>query len=273
MGNNTIAVFSIVKNEADYIGYSIMSMLDHVDAFYYYDGNSTDGTIEIIEYIKTKYDKQNKIHLFKNKDCKDLQGDYVRLWNELLSEIKEDFCFYCHPDMISINAEKIKEKFNLDTIRYTVNMVSFAGTKRDKIITAGREKKWATIYRNDLGLHFAGYYGAVEEDFYFSAITGNEHIFYDMLEYLPYKIVNTDLILYHYCDCKPCKRRLDRMVSVLKNTNPTRSEEEIKSMAVTHPRIHFNNGVWNRVKFEFIKNDKELPVVFEKYKEFESLKK
>ena len=203
----SIGTFIIIKNESEYVGYSIMSVLDQVDEMVFADGKSTDGTLEIIDYIKRKYDKDNKIKLFFDKDCKNLQDDYVDLFNWTLKQVKSDYAWFLHPDMICLNPESIKDSIK-GAIRYSVKMISVAGEERDLVISYGRGGRWASIFRNAYGLHYAGWYGVLEEDCYFRDFTGDEHEYYEAKKYLPYNIEKTEICLVHYCDCKPYARRL-----------------------------------------------------------------
>lgn len=267
-----ISVFTIVKNEAEYIGYGIMSVLDYVDELVYADGNSTDGTLEIIEFIKHKYDKDDKIKLFKDKDCKDLREDYQKLFQWTLEQCKGDYVWFLHPDMICINPETIRQQI-LKGVRYNVNVISLAGEDREKIITGGRSYKWYPIYKNDFGLHFYGYYGSDDEDFYFKAFTGDEHIFWSKKKFLPYRIEDTNITLYHFCDCKPYKRRLERMINILKINNPEATEEQCKEVAVNHPRVNLKDSIYQDKQFRFEEFKGDYPEVFSKYREFEKLRR
>ena len=264
-----ISTFTIIKNESEFVGYHIMSILDHVDEMVFADGNSTDGTIEIIEYIKEKYDKDNKIKLFKNQDCINLKDDYVRLFNWTIKQCEGKYLWFIHPDMLVTNPEIIKE--SLEGLRCSVKMTSIAGN-RDKVITQGRDPRWATIYRNTLGLHYAGWYGSIEEDLYFSELTGDQHIFYKQLDYLPYAIKDTNINVIHFCDTKPYKRRLGRMVSCLKNIYTKFPEKDLVTISISHPRVTLQDGVFNGREFKFEPWTNDL-TVFEKYKEFEGLRK
>jgi glycosyltransferase involved in cell wall biosynthesis len=264
-----IGTFIILKNESEYLGYHIMSLLDNVDEMIFADGNSTDGSLEILDYIKRKYDKDDKIKLFLNKDCKNLQEDYVTLFNWTLKQVKSDFVWFIHPDMICSNPEQIKTAIKSNAVRYFVNMDSIAGEKRDLHIVSGRSKKWATIYRNDFGLHYYGNYGTTEEDCYFRDFTGDMHEFYTLIKFLPYRIEESGINLIHYCDCKPYERRYERMLSCLKNINPNKDIKELAKIAESHPRVTLRDGD----EFKFSLNG-SLPEIFDRYKdEFEPLRK
>ena len=262
---------SIIKNEAEYIGYSIMSVLDYVDELVYFDGNSTDGTIEIIEYIQKKYDKDKKIKLFKNKDFSNFKEDYVRLNNDCLKACSGDYIWFLHPDMTCLNPEVIKQNICGKYIRYNVKVDSIGGEKRDKLFTKGRLFRWQTIYKNDFGLHYYGYYGTPEEDFYFKDITGDDHSIYDFSNPKPYTIKDTNIKINHYCETKPYDRRLDKMIKVFGISNPQLTQEEVLEHIKEHPRVTLKGGIFRGVKFEVIDNPKQADI-FEKYKEFEQFR-
>ena len=268
-----LSTFCVVKNEIYFIGYHIMSILDHVDEMVFYD-NSTDGTTETIEYIQKKYDKSGKIKLFKGKDCKDLKDDYARLFDECLRRCSGDYVWFIHPDMICINPDNISKIKHMEGLRASIKIHSVAGEDRELLIADGRTDRWATIFKNNFGLHYYGHYGSSDEDMYFRYITGDEHIFYKKLNILPYVIQDTDIELIHYCDTKPYTRRLGRMEAVLTNVIPGADLDTIKQLSIAHPRVTLQSGEWNGTKFTFKENDLEVPSIFKKYKkEFEPLRR
>ena len=266
----SISTFTILKNESEYIGYHIMSLLKYVNEMIFADGNSTDGTLEIIKYIQKKYDKEGKIKLFENKDCKNLDEDYVRLFNWTLKQCKSNYVWFIHPDMICLNPSIVLWSLNGD-IRYSINVKSLAG-KRDIEIIEGRGKTWATIYKNDYGLHFHGYYGNADEDFYFRDFTGSVHELYLKKKMLPYDIVETKINLIHYCDCKPYKRRYERMVNVLTIGNPSIPTDVCIESAKNHPRVTLENGSVGEIDFVFKKYGGNKPKEFKLY-DFERFRK
>jgi hypothetical protein len=156
------------------------------------------------------------------------------------------------------------EPLSYKDIRYNVGMVSIAGENRDLVISEGRSNKWATIFKNDYGLHYYGFYGSNEEDMYFRDITGNDHTNYKQT-ILPYKIGESGIELYHYCDTKPYKRRLERMIRCLENQQPNASRSDIREFAINHPRVALQDGAILRANFAFKHNNLPLPEVFNKY--------
>lgn len=255
-----VSVFSIVKNEAQFIGYGVMSLLPHVDEIVYADGNSTDGTLEIIEHIQKKYDVDKKLRVVRGADCKDLKDDYVRLFNDLMKECKGDYLWYCHPDMILTKMGKIE-----DAMSYSVNMRSFAGENAESEITMGRSKTWKSIMKNTMGLHYWGWYGHPAEDMYFKHITGNAHEIHSDYKNYPYGVKDSGIELWHFCECKPRVRREEKMEKVL-SVNKLVPQDKLSFGVTTHPRVTLESGNSWAGKFEFVPRRDPLPEVF-KYKE------
>jgi glycosyltransferase involved in cell wall biosynthesis len=264
LDKNKISVFSLVKNEVEYIGYCIMSLLDYVDEFVYADGGSTDGTLELIRYIRNKYDTKKKIKLFTNKDCRNLRNAYTKLFNWTLSKCTGTHIWFCHPDMICTNPEIIREELDHPEIHFSTKIVSFAGDTKH-IFTQGRDKRWASIYRNKFGLHYHGWYGAKDEDMYFKDITGNVYKDYKGNPYLPYKIRKTNIMLYHYCDTKPYGRRFGRMIEILKNVIFSKNKPLLEQLAKEHPRVNLQNATVGGRKFVISKTSIRQPKIFKQY--------
>jgi len=273
--SNTISILTPVKNEAQFIGYGVMSVLDYVDEIVYADGNSTDGTLEILQHIKKRYDHKDKIKLCINKDCRNLQKDYERLFNFLLGKCKSDYVWFLHPDMLVTNPHEIREGLN-DGLRYGINVRSVAGEHYNREIVSGRGGTWNNIYRNDYGIHYAGYYGSADEDFYFRDITGSSHDPYDIIYPKPYVSRLTDIEVYHFCECKPYERRYEKMCKILRTVFPHLKEEDVVKNAKVHPRVTLKNGTFNGAEFKFKKHGNllhSLPVWKQYHEEFEKLRK
>ena len=95
-----LSTFTIIKNEIDYVGYHIMSLLDFVDEMVFSDGNSTDGTLELIKYIKQTYDRSDKIKLFE-----DFKSDEF-VASEVLSLLRPLGRFYFNYD-VRVDGERL----------------------------------------------------------------------------------------------------------------------------------------------------------------------
>ena len=240
----TVGTFCLIKNERPWIEAHLRSWLPHVDEMVFFDGNSTDGTLEILR----EYAKRGKIKLFEDKDPKDLQGDYVRLSNNCIRSLTTNYAIFAHPDMVLAEPGNIRELG--DSISYTSHMQSFAGEPGAQLyeIIEGRGRKWKNIFRlrnPDLGCHYHGFYGSAEEDCYFSHITGDEHRMkwengnLDLNQF-PYCIKDSGLRILHYSDVRRRDRRIDRMVKCLLNNNC--NEAQARLIIEQHPRITFQNG-------------------------------
>lgn len=270
-----INIHTPIKNEVDYIGFSIMSLLDYVDEFVYFDGNSTDGTIELVKHIQQKYDKKGKIKFFENEDCSNFTTDYMRMYNDCLKKCTCEWVISFHPDMIAINPAVLRETLGKprDAIRYYFNVLSLCDGGK-KYFKQGREPTWSLIYKNDYGIHQYGHYGSDEEDYYFRDITGNAHkVGVDV----SYFIYNSGFRVNHYCENKNYDFRLNKMVKVLALINPKFSKEHILKIAKEHPRVTLKSGVWkeslNECWFEIAEYTGKAPKVFKKYEYFKEFKK
>lgn len=241
---SSIGTFCLCLNEADWIGPHILSILPHVDEMVFYDGGSDDGTLEIIRECR-KLAGGGKIKLFEDKDPADLRGDYVKLSNEAMWELKTEFAWFCHPDMFLVKPGSIGEAWDLPA--YTTNLISFAGTPGQEIrkITSGRGGVWKNMYRlrnPDLGAHYWGDYGAANEDVYFSKITGDSHEFYGQsIDRYPYQIGDSKALLYHFSDVRTKKRRTGRMLACLENQGVP--WEVAEKEAPRHARVTLKDGM------------------------------
>lgn len=260
----SLGAFTIIKNEAHWVGFCLMACRPFVNEFVYFDGNSTDGTVELLKYIKKKY--KIRIRLFEGMDPKDLQEDYVRIFNECLKQVKSDYAMFLHPDMVSVDSFP---DLSDQELAYFVTMRSFAGEPGKTLyeIMEGRKSRWKSIMRNDLGLHYYGHYGAAEEDMYFQEITGPEHCLFDNFAMYPYRIQDSGIRLNHYSDVRPLERRMNRMATCLTNQRKGMSREEALKLAAEHPRVSFRNSeIFG--KFEFREPTAEAyPAVFLRHAE------
>lgn len=240
----SIGAYTIVKNERPWIGPFLASWLPWLDQISLFDGNSTDGTLEIIRDFINRHPHGYKIKLTEDKDPKNLQQDYVKLFNECMWALDTDWAAFLHPDMIPVNPEAIK---NIgDGIAYYSHMDSYAGEPGGALLKInGRMKAWKNIYRlrnPNLGAHYFGFYGAANEDTYFSEITGDNHDFHNDFTKYPYEVKDSGLKVMHFSDVRPYERRLDRMIKCLLNQNY--APEVVEAIAKNHPRVNFKDCSW-----------------------------
>lgn len=247
--------FTLIKNEKTFIKAHLKSWLPVLEQLVFFDGNSTDGTLEIIkEAINSEYGY--KIKLFENKDIKDLTSDYEKLSNECMWSLDTDLAVFLHPDMFLENNEVFNQLPD-GIIAATINIKSYAGEPNGDIYEIkGRGEKWKNIYRlrnPDLGAHYHGSYGAQNEDTYFTEITGSNHEhFGQSFNKYPYKIHDSGLNVLHYSDVRPYARRMDRMVKCL--INQGYPKDTAMAYAPNHPRVSLKDGSG----FKFIKVDKPI---------------
>lgn len=235
--------FCLIKNEKTFIKAHLDSWLPHLQQMVFWDGNSTDGTLEIIKEAQ-KGEFGYKIKLREDKDPINLTNNYVELSNGAMWDVDCDLAMFLHPDMF-LGSKKINE-FSEGSIASNTHMKSYAGEPNGTIFEIkGRGQKWKNIYRlrnPDLGAHYFGAYGAQNEDTYFSEITGSAHVHHgqDFHKY-PYPVTDSGIEILHYSDVRPLTRRIDRMVKCL--VNQGYSKEQAEKMAPNHPRVSFNNGM------------------------------
>jgi len=247
----TIGSFTLIRNEINFIKAHIEAWMPFLDSMIFYDGNSTDGTLEVLEgYAK----HGGGLRLFKGKDPKDLTDDYTRLSNECMHSCPSDLVMFLHPDMFPENGEALR-KIPSDIIAATFNIRSFAGDPDGKLYEIkGRGVKWKDIYRlnnPNLGAHYFGHYGAQDEDVYFSEITGNEHKHHGQeFSKYSYPVHESELIINHFSDVRPYARRLERMERCLINQGYT--PQKAKSIAPMHPRVSLKDDM----VFKFIETNK-----------------
>jgi glycosyltransferase involved in cell wall biosynthesis len=241
----SIGTFMLVKNENHWIAAHILRILPFVDEMVFFDGNSTDGTLEIIEAIQQNEKQGYKIKLSTDKDPKDLQDDYVRLFDQAMWSLSTDLAWFLHPDMYLQNPEQILKIRNSDAVAMSCKMRSFAGEPNGPLLEIkGRGEAWKNIYRlrnPDLGAHYFGHYGAHNEDIYFSEITGDQHEhFGSQFNLYPYAVADSGLEVLHYSDVRNYARRYSRMVACLENQG--HSKQMAISIADVHPRVTLKSG-------------------------------
>jgi glycosyltransferase involved in cell wall biosynthesis len=241
----SIGTFCLVKNESPWIGAHLLQILPYIDEVVLFDGGSTDGTLEIIKAIQRGNGDGKKIKLFEDKDPKDLQDDYVRLFDECMRSLSTDLAWFLHPDMFVVNPEKILAVRESRAISLTTKIRSFAGEPGGQLYEIkGRGEAWKNIYRlrsPDLGAHYFGHYGAHNEDVYFRAITGDSHEHYGQdFQFYPYGVDESGLEVLHFSDVRPRARRVDRMVKCFKNNGY--SEEVARARTEAHPRVTLKDG-------------------------------
>lgn len=240
---SSVGTFTLIKNEARWIRAHLLSWLPHVDEMVFFDGNSTDGTLDIIKDVRANHPFGGRITLVEGKDPADLRDAYVAMFDACLHTLRTDYAVFAHPDMLLDDPGNIG--FLGEHFAYTTDLRTFAGEPDGQLYEiVGRSPRWKNVYRlrnPDLGLHYFGHYGAYNEDCYFSHITGSAHEFWgDEFHRYPYRVGDSGIKILHYSDVRTRQRRLERMVRCLINQghNPERAQQK----ALTHPRVTFKDG-------------------------------
>ena len=264
----SIGTYTLIKNEITWIGPHLMSWLPIVDEMVFFDGNSKDGTLDVLLEFVRRHPLGRKVKVFANKDPKNLQDDYVLLFNEAISQIKSDYCIFLHPDMFRVSGDFKKLG---DALAYTTTKISYGAERIDDQIyeiSEGRADKWKDVMRRrnpDLGLHYFGHYGANNEDTYFREITGDNHEFHGKsFDKYPYEVMDSGVVMAHFSDIRPYGRRLSRMISCLQNQGHSKIDAE--TIAPTHPRVTLKSG--NGFSFVPVKMPDCYKDSFKDYKHF-----
>ena len=244
----SIGSFILVKNEIAWIKSHIENVAPHLDEMVFFDGNSTDGTLEYLLKSSKKY-PHIKVH--KNRDPRNLKDDYTFLFDQCLRTLTTDWAIFLHPDMWVENPKKLKVIGELFGTAMSCDMVSYCGEPKKQLyrIDQGRGDSWKNIYRlrnPDLGAHYFGWYGAANEDVYFSKISGDAHHFHgtDFQKY-PYDVIESGLVIHHFSDVRPYERRLSRMVSCLMNQGA--DKKTALKIAKEHPRVTLDSNHYFKI--------------------------
>lgn len=236
----SIGSFTLIKNEAEWIAPCVLQVLPYIDEMVFFDGNSTDGTLEILKEIQKKEEGGYKVKVIENKDPINMEDDYVRLFNECLHTLSTDWAIFLHPDMFVVNPDRLLWMKEQNGIAMFTNLRSFGGEPLGQLYEIqGRGEKWKNVYRlknPDLGAVYHGYYGASNEDVYHTEIVGNSRDFYGMqFHKYPYEVIDSQLHVLHFSDVRSYERRLGRMIKCLMNQGMPK--EAAMARAPLHPRV------------------------------------
>lgn len=245
-----------------------MAVLPYIHELIYACAPSTDGTDELLDYIKTKY-AGDKLKIIRKPEYDFNVHDtpaYNKTFNDCIEASTGDALFFLHPDMIVKNPEKIEE-MQSGPLAWWTNLESYA-KDFDTKITVGRATRWKNIHSKKFGLHYFGGYGSQNEDMYHRDITGNSHIHYgEEFKQYPYRVSDSGLQINHYCELKGYKRRYEKMKSCLETLYPKATKADIEYMATHHPRVTLEDTNSAFGKFSFGKSDEPIPEIFMKYGE------
>jgi len=91
-----IAVHTLVKNEARFVWFSVMSVIEYVDRVLLWDTGSTDGTVEILKAIKKRYPKKVELELRGEVSAE----EFCKVRGEMLQRTEEDWFLVVDGDEI-----------------------------------------------------------------------------------------------------------------------------------------------------------------------------
>ncbi len=103
----TLAAHCIVKNEENFVGYAIKSVIDYVDKIIVFDTGSTDGTIEIIKGLARQY--PDKIIFEAKGECD--KKRHTELRQEMINRTSEEWFMILDGDEVWTD-DGMKEALN-----------------------------------------------------------------------------------------------------------------------------------------------------------------
>ncbi len=105
--NKTIWGHAVVRNEENFVWFSIMSVIDSIDKLLIYDLGSTDNTVEIIKSIKNP-----KIILKCLAESKDMMA-VAKIRQEMIDETKADW-------ILVLDGDEIWTKVGIEEVTKTI---------------------------------------------------------------------------------------------------------------------------------------------------------
>jgi len=142
-----ISSHTLVKNEARFVWYAVMSVIDHVDRLLLWDDGSTDGTRKILKEIKSRYPQ--KVSLQLNKAMSGA-SEFAAVRQKMLDQTNADWFLMLDADEIWWESGikhligTIKEKGNefesivVPTINLVGDMYHYQEEKAGNYRLAGR---------------------------------------------------------------------------------------------------------------------------------------
>lgn len=118
----TISAHTLVKNEARYVWYAIMSVIDHVDKVLLWDTGSTDGTLEIIQEILKTPQAKGKVNFKKIDNVTSETFSKVR--QLMLDETKTDW-------FIMVDGDEVWWE---ESIKQVVDTINAKGDRLESIV-------------------------------------------------------------------------------------------------------------------------------------------
>ena len=116
----SIWAHTLVKNEENFVWFSVMSVIEHVDKILVYDTGSTDKTVEIVKEIKKRYPQKVVFREVGNVDI----NEFTKVRQQMLNETKSDW-------FLIVDGDEIWWK---NSITKLTNLIIKSGKKYESIV-------------------------------------------------------------------------------------------------------------------------------------------
>lgn len=158
----TITAHCLVKNEARFIWYAVMSVIDHVDKVLLWDTGSTDGTLEIISKIRKTRNRKRKV------DFREVGGvtsaSFAKVRQEMLDATDTDW-------LIVVDGDEIWWE---NSIKQVVDTINKKGEEIESIVVPTYNLVGDIFHYQE---EAAGQYRLAEKKGHFSLRAVNKRIF------------------------------------------------------------------------------------------------
>ncbi len=165
-----LSAITMIKNEEEFIGYTLMAMYPHVDEIVVVDGGSGDGTRDIIEYVMNTLDVDKKITFWEDLRPK---NQLIHVRNDMVAVCKGKWILRLEGDEVysDDNAKKVRGYIVDGRIRDDVLSVGwpyyFFVNDIETMVPIGENHTFATIMiKNGHGIHAAHCDKGGNETFY-----------------------------------------------------------------------------------------------------------
>ncbi|HSR89226.1 MAG TPA: glycosyltransferase family 2 protein [Candidatus Udaeobacter sp.] len=114
----TITAHCIIKNEENFVGYAIKSVIDFVDTVLVFDTGSTDKTVNIVQGLIKEY--PNKIIFEEKGECDKIR--HTQLHQEMVDRTKTDW-------FMILDGDEVWTKRAMEEVKEIIEKGSFDGIK------------------------------------------------------------------------------------------------------------------------------------------------
>ncbi len=212
-----LSAITMVKNEEEFVGYSLMSMYEYVDEIMVVDGGSMDGTVDIIRYIIKNFDKDKKIQFWEDLRPK---NELIYTRNDMVARCKGKWILRLEGDEVysDENAKKVRDSIKNRRIKENVLSMGwpyyFFVNDINTIVPVGENHTFATIMiRNVEGVHAAHHKRGGNETFYDEGWFdkyGREVSIWHPNDNPTQRII--DIAIHHYAGLKASTRHKDYLL-------------------------------------------------------------